>query len=379
MTRVLVAPQELKGTLRADEAAEAMRRALARARPEWSVEALPLADGGPGTVDAVLRGVPGARARTARVVDPLGRVVEATWALLPAGVAVIEMAAASGLWRVAPTERRVREATTYGTGQLIHAAMDAGCTRIVVGAGGSATNDAGVGALAALAGEPPPAPGERWGAEPDVARGEPAARRPSPGAARRPLPAVAGRGKRPRIEVWTDVTNPLLGPTGATRVYGPQKGASPGDVEALEAFVARVEAHYRALTGRACADLPGAGAAGGLAWALACAYGATLRPGFRALAELVGLDAFLERCDVALTAEGRLDAQTTYEKGPWALAALARAKGKRAVAFVGRCECPKQTWNQRLDDVVELGGDVPGTKAEAARRLEDAVRRWAAA
>lgn len=366
--RVLVAPQELKSTLRAIEAAHAIERGLAKAQPAWAFETIPLADGGPGTVDVVLAGVAGAHARTSPAADPLGREVEARWAILPPGdTAVIEMAAASGLWRVAQNERAPLDATTFGTGQLIRAALDAGCRRVIVGAGGSATNDGGAGAAAAL--------GVRFL---DERREE---LPPSPRQLVR-CHAIDVSGRDPRLErasleVWTDVRNPLLGDAGATRMYGAQKGATPDERDKLESCLGHLESLTRVQLGVDLAARPGAGAAGGLAWGLEAWCGATVHPGFLSLAELVRLDAAIERCDLVITAEGRLDAQTTFEKGPWGLARLARLRGKRVVAFVGRNDVAPEVWRARFDEVVVVGPDKPPDSAAAARRLEGAAHAWA--
>jgi glycerate kinase len=360
--RVVIAPQEFKGTLTAAQATEALARGLRAVRPAWQLTPFPLADGGPGTLDLVLARVPGARRRTSRVADPLGRPVDAAWAVLPGDVAVIEMAQASGLGRVATGERRPLDASTFGTGQLIRAALDAGCRRLIVGAGGSATTDGGAGALAAL--------GARFLDDDD------APLRPTP----RELARCASieldvdhRLSHAELEVWTDVRNPMLGPDGASHVYARQKGATGWDAVFLEQALRRVASLVPAGNGLALARLPGSGAAGGLAWGLVAACGATLQPGFLSLAALVHLDDALARADLVLTGEGRLDAQTKFDKGPWGLARLAKARRCRVVCFAGACTLERDAWRVRFDEVVSLG--PPG--ADAARRLEACARTWA--
>lgn len=319
--RVLIAPQEFKGTLTAHEAAER----LAQRFEGHDVELFPLADGGPGTLDLVLARVEGAKQQVTEVQDPLGRPVLARWCELNGGeVALIEMAEAAGLWRVPPSERDALKASTFGVGQLIHAALDAGCSRIIVTVGGSATTDGGVGAAQAL--------GVRFDEAAIDLRGR------------------AHRLERVQLEVWTDVRNPLLGVDGAARVYAKQKGASDAQVDALEARLARLVR----LHGSDSHLHPGAGAAGGLAWGLAAFCGATLAPGFLKLAELTHLEASIRAAELVVTGEGRLDAQSTFEKGPWALAQLARRHGKRVVAIVGENTLDEATWKQRFDEVTTL-------------------------
>lgn len=366
MTKVLIAPQEFKGTLTGPQAAEVMAAALRAARPDWALELLPLADGGPGTLELLVSRLQG-HLHAATVPGPLGAPVSARWGVLPGEVAVVELAAAAGLALVPASQRRPLDATTHGVGELVRAALDAGCRRIIVGAGGSATTDGGAGAAHAL--------GVRFL---DAAG---AALRPTP----RTLPAVARvdlsrrdhRLERTQLEVWTDVKSPLLGPSGAARVFAPQKGASADDVERLEAALASLEAVARRDTGAELASRPGAGAAGGLGWGLAALCGAALRPGFLSVASLLDLGGAVDGCGLVLTGEGRLDAQTALEKGPWALGHLAHAHGKKVVAFAGRCDCAPEAWKERFDDVVVTGPDLPPTPAEAARRLHAAVTVWA--
>lgn len=285
------------------------------------VELFPLADGGPGTLELVSSRVVGARLRESEVQDPLGRPVTARWCELNGGeIALIESAEAAGLWRV-PSGRDALKANTFGVGQLIHAALDAGCSRIIVTVGGSATTDGGVGAAQAL--------GVVFSDAAIDFRGR------------------AHRLERVQLEVWTDVRNPLLGVDGAAHVYAKQKGASADQIDQLELRLARLarihggDSHTR----------PGAGAAGGLAWGLEAFCGATLAPGFLKLAELTQLEASIRAADLIVTGEGRLDAQSTFEKGPWALAHLARRHGKRVVAIVGENTLDEATWRQRFDDV----------------------------
>jgi glycerate kinase len=285
---------------------------------------LPVADGGEGTVDVFLAA--GAVERTVTVSGPLGLPVSAGYALRD-GCAVIEMAAASGLPLAGPAPR-VWDATTIGTGELLRDALDRGATQIVLGIGGSATNDGGAGALAAL--------GVRFldAAGADVS--------PTPAGLRR-LDAIDAAGLDPRladvrIDIACDVVNPLLGPAGASAVYGPQKGAGAADVAALDEVLARYAALAVAATGRDLRDLPGSGAAGGLGYGLATFAGAHLGPGFPLIARACGLPAALAGARWCFSGEGRIDAQTLSGKVIDGLAALARDAGVPVIAFGGSVE-----------------------------------------
>ncbi len=355
--RLLVSPSEFKGTLSAAEATRALAAGLQRSRPELKLTLLPLADGGPGTLEAWLQ-AGGGRRVSARAADPLGRPVDAAFGLSDDGqTALVEIAQASGLWRLQPGERNPLRAGTRGTGELILAALATGARRLVIGLGGSATVDGGAGALAAL------------GFRLLDADGGPL---PDGGGALERLAAIDRAGAAPRLAevallAAVDVAAPLLGPTGAARLFGPQKGASPADVEVLERGLQRLVA-----LAPLPADTAGAGAAGGLGYGLAAFAGARLQPGFELLASLWRLDERLAAVDVVLTGEGRLDAQSALGKGPAALARRARAAGKRVVAFVGSAE----PGTERLFDEVTV---APGTDAaSAATALEDAAARWAA-
>ncbi|HVE85602.1 MAG TPA: glycerate kinase, partial [Myxococcales bacterium] len=317
--RVLVAPQELKGTLTAAQAAEAISRGILAALPEAEVDLAPVADGGPGTVDAFARAT-GAAVVEIPAEDPLGRTVQATFAI-QGERAVIEMAAASGLWRLAPEERDPRRASTRGTGQLAAAALHLGCRELWIGLGGSATSDGGAGALEAL------------GARFLDAGGNPL---PPGGAAlarleRVDLAAVEARLREAKMVALTDVRAPLFGPSGAAVVFGPQKGASPEVVAELDRAMERLHQVVLGQLGRDLASAPGAGAAGGLGYGLLALAGAEVRDGFAAVAELLGLRELIRRADVVVTAEGRFDGQTAMGKGPSALAVMASEERRPTV------------------------------------------------
>ena len=355
--RIVVAPQEFKGSLTAIEAARAIAAGVRAAIPDAEIIEVPMSDGGPGLVDAMLAARGGERIET-DVHDPLMRPVRAAWAILAgddAGTAAIEMAAASGLVLLRPEERDPLAATTFGTGELIRAALDRGCTQIIVGVGGSATVDGGAGAMQALGARLLDASGM------DLRPG---------GAAlaaldRIDLVARDPRLAKTRIRVASDVTNTLCGPTGAVAMFGPQKGASPADVRSLEAALA----HFGAIVLRDCAidifPLPGGGAAGGLAAGLA-ALGATIEPGFDIVAEAVGLEATIAAADAVITGEGRLDAQTAYGKTASRVAGISHKHGKRIAIIAGSIEGDANAHRETYDIIEVL--------RQPAMSVEDAMR-----
>jgi glycerate kinase len=319
--RIVLAPDKFKGSLDAAGVAAALAAGVRDVVPDAVCDPIPMADGGDGTVEAFVAG--GARARTVRVAGPLGDPVEATYAR-DGATAIVEMAAASGL-ALLGERLAARRATTRGTGELLRDALDGGAKRIVLGIGGSASTDGGAGALAAL--------GARFldgsGAELD----------PAPEAlahvARADLSGLDARLRAVDLAIACDVDNPLLGPHGAAAVYGPQKGATPDDVAFLDGVLARLAGALSAATGRDLRALPGAGAAGGLGWALASACGARLERGVTLVAQVRGLADALRGADWCFTGEGRIDEQTLRGKVVDGVAALARAAHVPVIAFGG--------------------------------------------
>ncbi|HYM15598.1 MAG TPA: glycerate kinase [Dehalococcoidia bacterium] len=365
--RVLVAPQEFKGSLTASEAAAAIAAGVRDALPGATVDVVPMSDGGAGLVDALLAARGGERITT-RVHDPLMRPVDATWAHLADGTAAIEMAAASGLILVAPAERKPLAATTYGTGELVRAALDRGCTRIIVGVGGSATVDAGAGALQALGVRLLAADGVELprGAGPPVALD------------RIDLSHRDPRLARATIRVACDVTNTLCGPEGAAAVFGPQKGASPDQVPLIDAALRRFATVAARDAGVDVLAVAGGGAAGGLAAGLIAGAGATIERGFPLVAHAVGLAARVAAADLVIAGEGRLDAQTSFGKTAAGVADLARAHG-RPVAIVAGVVDPAYDRSAIPFDAVEQatpsGMAVGDAMRDAARLLRQAAAR----
>ncbi|MGX5696651.1 allantoinase AllB [Agromyces soli] len=327
--RIVIAPDKFKGSLTAPEVAARVAEGARRVDPEIEVVAIPVADGGEGTLDAALAA--GFERRTARVTGPLGAPVDADFAVR-GDEAVVEMARASGLDLVAEGERDASRATSLGTGQLIAAALDAGARRIVLGIGGSASTDGGAGLVQGL------------GARLLDAEGAPLA---LGGGALARLARIELDGLDPRlaqaeIVLASDVDNPLTGRFGAAAVFGPQKGASPAEVDALDAalerFVEVLAGHDArlALPAAVAAERPGAGAAGGVGFAALAVLGAERRPGIDVVLEFTGLDARLAGADAVITGEGSLDAQSLMGKTPIGVARAARRAGVPVYAVSGR-------------------------------------------
>ncbi len=364
--RVVVAPDKFKGSLDAAQAAAAIAAGVRDAHPDAECVLIPMADGGDGTVAAFIAA--GARAETARVHGPLGVSVNATYAR-DGDLAVIEMAAASGLLLLNAAAREPRRATTRGTGELLRAALDGGATRIILGIGGSATTDGGLGALAAL--------GARF--LDDTGRELEAVPEKLDALATIDLRALDARLATIDLAIACDVENPLLGANGAAAVYGPQKGADADDVVALDRFLTRVADVMAKATGRDLRALPGAGAAGGLGWALASACGARLERGVALVAEARGLATALVGADSCCTGEGRIDMQTLEGKVVAGVADLAHAAGARVIAFGGAVDADASAAlaARGITSVAISDANVPLADAmsHAARNLRAAAAR----
>ncbi|TMC28770.1 MAG: glycerate kinase [Chloroflexi bacterium] len=324
--RVVIAPNAFKGSLSALEAAAAIGEGVRVAVPDADLVLLPIADGGDGTVDALVAATHGEH-RGARVRGPVGDPVEADYGLIEAGsTAVIEMAKAAGLALVPPENRDPGVTTTYGVGELLQQGYDGGARRFIVGIGGSATNDGGAGMAQAL------------GYHLLDERGR---ELPPGGLALQKLARIHAGGVHANwneavVDVACDVSNPLTGPNGASVIYGPQKGATPEMVAELDAALARLAEIIRRDLGVDVEQLPGAGAAGGLGAGLVAFAGARLRPGAEMVMETLKLDQRLQGADLVITGEGRLDSQTArFGKGPAAVARHARNAGIPVIAIAG--------------------------------------------
>ncbi len=311
---VVVAPNSFKGSLSALDAATAMASGIRRACPQAEVRLRPMADGGEGTLDAVLSA--GGERRTARVSGAAGDPIDAAYGLIAPDTAVIESAQVVGLTDTRATSHGVEGRTTRGLGELIGSVLDAGVKRFLVGLGGSSTNDGGAGLLAALGLQ--------------LLDGSGRAIEPTPAGlaslARVDATRVDRRLAHASFTILSDVDNPLCGERGATAIFGPQKGVTAESVAAIDASLARFAALAEAAFGRSASDRQGAGAAGGLGFALLL-IGAEIRSGAEVVAELLGLDAALAGADWLITGEGRTDRQTLLGKAPLVAARHARASG----------------------------------------------------
>ncbi len=361
--RVLVAPQEFKGSLAADEAAMAIASGLRAAHPDWTFDILPLSDGGPGLLDALRRAVK-ADTMAAIVRDALGRKVLARYLRVrSSGDIIIEAAQANGVLHVKPHEYDPLGADTVGVGELLLDAAQQSPPRIIIGVGGSVTNDGGEGMARALgatffdmAGRELPPGGGALGDLEQVTWQRPAL-----------LEGI-------EIVVATDVTNPLCGPDGAARIYGPQKGATPEQVDQLEAAHFRYAQVLRRHFGVDIASLPGGGAAGGLAAGLVAFLGARIASGFEMVAEATNLRARLAAADLVVTGEGSFDSQSQQGKVTGRVLELAAEAGKPAVVFAGRASAAPDV------DVVTLASREPDPARcmeQATSLLREAAKEWA--
>jgi glycerate kinase len=342
---IIVAPDSFKGSLSAVAAAEAMERGIHAVFPTAEVVRAPMADGGEGTVQALVDAT-GGRILRQQVAGPLGGLIEAQWGILGDGeTAVIEMAAASGLALLPPDERNPRITTTYGTGQLIKAALDQGLRRIIVGLGGSATNDGGAGMAQALGVQFLDCEGHSL----------PPGGAALAGLARLDLSAIDSRLNEVEMLVACDVDNPLCGPSGASEVYGPQKGASPDVVAELDRALAHFAEIARQTTGRDVANLPGAGAAGGLGAGLRFFTSSEFRPGIELVLETVDFPRLLQGADLVVTGEGSTDAQTARGKAPVGIAALAEKYQVPVVCLSGSLgEGSEQVLSKGIDALMSI-------------------------
>ncbi len=355
---IVIAPDSFKGSLDAVGVAQAIAAGWRSLRPGDNIRLVPLADGGEGTVDAIEAAVAGSRRRDAgEVTGPDGRPVRGEWLELPDGTAVVELAQMSGLPLMAQLDPL--GATTYGLGEVIRAALEAGARRLVVGLGGSASTDAAAGALAALGLGTAPADHAEH-----LRRG---------GGGLIAIPALDRSGLLPPpaggVVLLTDVDAPLLGPRGAAAVFGPQKGATPGDVERLDAALA----HFARLLGGDDA-LPGAGAAGGAGYGFAAAWGATIEPGADYIARLSGVHEQVAEADVVLTGEGRFDATSVGGKLVGQVIRIA-GPGDARIGVIAGSLGAQPTWDDEplwAIDLVGLAGSTGAAMGEPGRWLREA-------
>ncbi|EST14485.1 glycerate kinase family protein [Pseudomonas putida S610] len=373
--KIVIAPDSFKDSLEAADVARAIAAGLAEALPDAQLIECPMADGGEGTMQAILAASDG-ELRRLTVRGPLGTSVEAGWGWLPQSrTAIIEMAQASGLQQVPTGQRDACRSCTWGTGELVAAALDAGAQRVVLAIGGSATNDAGSGMLRAL------------GLRLLDADNQPLA---EGGLALADLARIDASKLDPRLahvqfEVAADVDNPLCGPQGASAIFGPQKGASPQQVQALDQALGHFADHCARLLDQDVRDYPGCGAAGGMGFAARAFMGAQFRAGVEVVAELAGLQAHVRDADLVVTGEGRFDAQTLRGKTPMGVARVAKRHDVPVVVLAGMLgEGYQQLYAHGVDAAFALV-DGPMTLDQACRdtarllqaRACDIGRLWA--
>jgi len=377
--KVVIAMDSFKGSLTSWEAGHAVQRGIEKAyryqsRDLPQIRVLPLADGGEGTVTALIQGMGGVY-RTVKVRGPLTAQVEAIYGIIPgpenSQTAVIEMAAAAGLWLVSEKERNPLYTTTYGVGELILHALSKGCRTFLIGIGGSATNDAGIGMLAALGFEFLDSQGRETGIC---------------GKDLEYIAFINDMSKHPLLDQCTfriacDVTNPLCGPQGAAYVYGPQKGASPEDVLVLDnglCHFSRVAAQkYPNVPGSSeKKDIPGAGAAGGLGYAFLQFLNGQLESGAGMIMDAIGLENEIRSADLVITGEGKMDAQTLMGKAPAGVARLAKKYHKKILSFCGSITPGSDTLLHNVFDKC-ISVTPPGASLEQASEwLQKAVYHY---
>jgi glycerate 2-kinase len=363
--KILIAPDKFKGALNAGEVAENIAKGLRDAMPDVQIDLVPMADGGEGTAQAICN-ARGCSWLQCKAHDPLGRKIDARYGWIEdEKLAVMEMSEAAGIRRLAEDERDPIRANTYGVGEMLLHAVRRGVSEIIIGLGGSATNDGGFGIARAL--------GFQFFAQEQELRG-----------------AVTKLGcleriekpkdlELPKIIAAVDVRNPLLGKNGATRVFSTQKGASKNDIDVLERTLTRLADIMAKEFGFDYRDKPGAGAAGGLGFGLMSFCGAKIRSGFDVVAEAVGLESKMKAVDLVITGEGSLDRQTLEGKTPAGVAQLARKLGKKVFAIAGRTDGNRRV-HKLFDRVCELarkGVSKEDQMKRAAELLREKAREVA--
>ncbi|GAA2123783.1 glycerate kinase [Glycomyces algeriensis] len=364
--RILIAPDKFAGTMSAAEAADAVAAGWRRARPGDTIVTLPLADGGPGFVDVLAHALPEATLRDVDTCDPLGRPVVADY-LRDGETAYIESAEACGLHLLEPSERDPRRTTSYGLGIVLAHAIEQGAKRLVIGLGGSATNDAGAGMLTALG---------------LTLLDSTGAALPYGGGTLSACAGIEGHARTRGVEIIaaTDVDSPLLGPHGATYMFGPQKGATGNALPFLELSLSSfAELAERTIGPVGASELPGAGAAGGLGFAFFL-LGGRRESGARLTCDAVGLDAKIAAADLVITGEGSFDAQSLRGKLAAEVASGARAHGRPCLVMAGRSDLDSHPDLAGVHSVTELLGSPEAAMAEPAAGLtslaEKVAKEW---
>ena len=374
--RAVVAIDSLKGSLTSIQAGEAISRGIRRVYPKAEVQVKPLADGGEGTVDALVSGMHGKK-RAVTVTGPLLESVKCEYGILEtSGTAVIEMSGAAGITLVAEADRNPLHTTTFGVGEIIRDAIANGCRNFIVGIGGSATNDGGIGMLQALGFEFRNAQGKEipFGAK---------------GLAE--LCTITDENVLPELKdcvfkIACDVTNPLCGPQGCSAVYGPQKGATPSMIQQMDQWLYSYAELAKKKFHKADPERPGSGAAGGLGFAFLTFTNAVLESGIQIILEETKLESYIQRADLVITGEGRLDGQTAMGKAPVGVAKVAKKYGKPVIAFAGSVTEDARACNQNGIDAffpilrkivtLEEAMDFQNAQNNLTDTAEQVMRLW---
>lgn len=323
--KIVVAPDSFKGSLTAIEVSIAIEQGIREVFPEAEVIKIPMADGGEGTVQCLVNAT-GGKVLEEKIIGPLGDEVLAFYGILgDRKTAIVEMAAASGLILIPESKRDPLVTTTYGTGQLIKAALDQGCRKMIIGIGGSATNDGGAGMVQALGVKLL----DQEGKEVGFGGGE------LKKIVKIDISCMDNRLSDTKVLVASDVNNPLCGPQGASKIYGPQKGATPEVIEELDKSLAFFAELIKRDLNKEVKDIPGAGAAGGLGASLMAFLNAELRPGIEIIIEIVKIEQIIRESDLLITGEGRIDAQSVFGKVPFGLGKMAKKYNVPVIAIVG--------------------------------------------
>lgn len=359
--RILIAPDKFKGSLTAREVAENIANGLQGVLPDTKIDIVPMADGGEGTAEAICEARGGSWLKC-KAHDPIGREIEARYAWIEDGkLAVMEMSEVAGMRRLSENERDPIHANTFGVGEMILDAANRGANEIIIGLGGSATNDGGSGMARAL--------GFRFDYEPEPGHEQENDKEVVADLVNLNRIEKPQDLKLPKIIAAVDVQNPLLGKNGATRVFGPQKGASKDDLNILEQTLTRLADVVAKQFGFYYRDNPGTGAAGGLGFGLMSFCGATIRPGFDVVAQAVGLESKMKDVDLVVTGEGSLDRQTLEGKTPAGVARLARKLGKKVFAIAGRYDGNQQV-RALFDEVYQLASSGMSEREQMKRAGE---------
>jgi glycerate kinase len=366
--KILIAPDSFKGSNSSAAVAERIEAGVKKVFPSAEIIKLPIADGGEGTVEALVLGA-GGQLHQAQVTGPMGKPVTAAYGILSSGIGVIEMAAASGLPLVPENERNPLNATTFGVGELLLEALDCGCTSIVIGLGGSATNDGGVGMAQALG----------------ISFKDRSGRELKLGAAGiAELATVDTSGMNAKVSgasivIASDVNSPLCGPKGASQVFGPQKGADVDKVKKLDNALAHLADTVKSQLGIDISDTPGAGAAGGLGYGLMAFCGAKMKPGIETVMDSLGIDKLLDGCDLVITGEGKIDGQSVFGKVPVGVAQRAKKNGVPVLAIVGGIgDGAEAVYQHGIDSIMSIfNRAIPLSEAMAngGALLEEAAER----